>query len=85
MGAYREQLLRESGERHPSCGGQREESSGFFTMLKLKFLICLFLFAGFVWMDQTGESLGTLTAEKVAAMVTSQELPSALAEFRFSK
>jgi len=67
MGAYREQLLRETyGGRNPQIYGQREEEpSGALSIFKLKFTICLFLFAGFAYLSLTGSSFCNVTADQI--------------------
>lgn len=82
MGTYREQLLRETygrdmGRLHTQQG---EVPSGTLAIFKLKFTICLFLFAGFVYLNLTGKSFLNLTADQIRAAVTSQELYEELAE-----
>ncbi len=81
MGTYREQLLRETygrdmGRLHTQ---QEEAPSGTLAIFKLKFTICLFLFAGFVYLNLTGKSFLNLTADQIRAAVTSQELYEELA------
>lgn len=82
MGAYREQLLRERyGNQSPACMGQPEEiPSGIFTLFKLKFTICLFLFAGFAWMSMTGNSFGQVTAQQIVEAVTEEDISVQLSE-----
>ncbi len=57
MGAYREQLLRETGGRstkelHMQNRGE-EMPSGFLTTFKIRFTISLCLFGFFAWMSLT--------------------------------
>lgn len=82
MGAYREQLLRERyGNQSPSYIGQPEEMpSGAFALFKLKFTICLFLFAGFAWMNLTGNSFGQVTAQQIVEAVTEEDISVQLSE-----
>lgn len=82
MGAYREQLLRERyGNQHPAYMGSPEEGPPMaFTLFKLKFTICLFLFAGFAWMSMTGNSLGHITAQQIVEAVTEEDLSVQLSE-----
>lgn len=82
MGAYREQLLRERyGNQSPAYMGQQEEiPSGAFTFFKLKFTICLFLFAGFAWMSMTGNSFGQMTAQQIVEAVTQEDISVQLSE-----
>ncbi|MBR5508640.1 MAG: hypothetical protein IKV59_01155 [Lachnospiraceae bacterium] len=79
MGAYREQLLKEtygSGrtrlyeytELHTE-----EPSAALFTVFKIRFAVCLFLFAGFAWLSLTGNSIGSITSEKVAAAIVEED------------
>lgn len=83
MGAYREQLLRETYGRDTSrlLGQPEEEPSGFFTAFKLRFTISLLLFAGFVYLSLTGRSLCNVTAEQIVKVVTDGDLYIQLAEF----
>lgn len=82
MGAYREQLLKERyGNRPPSYTAQPEEGPpAALTFFKLKFTICLFLFAGFAWMSLTGNSFGQVTAQQIVEAVTEEELSVQLSE-----
>lgn len=74
MGAYRERLLKETyGNGSVQLGGKRqEEESGFLAMFKLKFTICLILFAGFAYMSLTGKNVSGLTAERIVEAVTEE-------------
>ena len=76
MGTYRDQLLRETyGRDMGRLHTQPEEApSGTLTVFKLKFTVCLFLFAGFVYLNLTGKSFLNMTADQIRAAVTSQEL-----------
>ena len=61
MGAYREQLLRETGGRstkelHMQNRGE-EMPSGFLTTFKIRFTISLCLFGFFAWMSLTGKEI----------------------------
>lgn len=82
MGAYRDQLLKETyGKRPPGlCGQPAEEPSGSFVLFKLKFVICLFLFAGFAYLSMTGRSFYNITAEQIVEAVTEQDLYTQLSE-----
>ena len=82
MGTYREQLLRETyGRDMGRLHTQTEEApSGTLAIFKLKFTICLFLFAGFVYLNLTGKSFLNLTADQIRTAITSQELYEELAE-----
>ena len=85
MGTYREQLLKETyGSAGPRIYGKPEEEhpSGFLTMFKLKFTICLFLFAGFAYLSVTGKSFCNVTAEQIRAAVASEELSEQIAQWR---
>lgn len=87
MGAYREQLLRETygtgrenlyrrvGERTSEYG---EPGEGF-ALFKLKFMISLLLFAGFAWLYVTGSSFCSVTAEQIVEAVTDRNLEEELA------
>lgn len=77
MGAYREQLLKETygGRKASELYGQQEaEPSGALVLFKLKFTICLFLFAGFVYLSLTGNSFADITAEQIVEAVTDEDL-----------
>ena len=76
MGAYREQLLRETyGTKTWRLQGQEEEEpSGFLLFFKVRFTICLFLFAGFAWLSMTGNSFCHVTADQVVEAVTEEDL-----------
>lgn len=82
MGAYRDQLLRETygnqSFRLPSQ--EAEEPSGTLTMFKLKFTISLFLFAGFAYLSITGKSFCSVTAEQIVEAVTKEDLYTQLSE-----
>ncbi|MBS6395609.1 MAG: hypothetical protein KH452_00445 [Clostridiales bacterium] len=82
MGAYREQLLRETygRERDSVYSYTEEEPSGFFTIFKLKFTVCLLLFAGFAWLNLTGNSFCNVTAEQIVEAVTDDSLYIQLSE-----
>lgn len=83
MGAYREQLLKETyGSGTTRIYGQKEEEpSGYFTAFKLKFTICLFLFAGFAYLSLTGSSFCNVTAEEIVEAVTNEDFYIQLSEF----
>lgn len=77
MGTYREQLLKEtygSGSARHIYGKPEEEPSGFLTIFKLRFAICLVLFAGFAYLSMTGGSIFHVTAEQIREIVVSEEL-----------
>lgn len=82
MGAYREQLLKETyGSKASGLYGQQEEEpSGSLALFKLKFTICLLLFAGFAYMSLTGESFCNVTAEQIVEAVTNEDLYIQLSE-----
>lgn len=85
MGTYREQLLKETyGSSASRIYGKPEEESpsGFLTIFKLKFMICLFLFAGFAYLNVTGKSFCNITAEQIRAAVTSQQLSEQIAAWQ---
>jgi len=85
MGTYREQLLKETyGSAGPRIYGKPEEESpsGFLTVFKLKFMICLFLFAGFAYLSVTGKSFYHITAEQIRAAVTSEEFSEQIAKWQ---
>ena len=76
MGAYREQLLKEtygnsSTRLYEYAKPHAEEQPGaVFAIFKIRFGICLLLFAGFAWLSLTGNSFYNITSEKVTAAVT---------------
>ncbi len=76
MGTYREQLLKETyGNKTWRLQGQNEEEpSGFLLLFKLKFTICVFLFAGFAWLSMSGNSFCNVTAEQIVAAVMEDDL-----------
>lgn len=82
MGAYREQLLKETYGSGASglYGQQAEEPSGSLALFKLKFTICLLLFAGFAYMSLTGTSFCNVTAEQIVEAVTNENLYLQLSE-----
>ena len=75
MGTYREQLLKERGETRIQ---QKEEPSGFLTVFKIRFLICLVLFGAFSYMWTTGQSVGTMSADRIVELVTDDQLSEEL-------
>lgn len=82
MGAYREQLLKETyGNGSVRLYGQKEEEpSVSFSAFKLKFTICLLLFAGFAYLSLTGSSFCNVTAEQIVEAVTNEDLYIQLSE-----
>ncbi len=48
------------------------EPSGFLTVFKIRFMICLILFGGFSYMSLTGTSFFGVTAEQVVGAVTDE-------------
>lgn len=87
MGAYREQLLKETYgtgrdnlyRRTESRTEEYGEAGSPFALFKLKFMICLLLFAGFAWMNATGNSFYNISAEQIVEAVTDQNLEEELA------
>ena len=75
MGAYREQLLKERGEARIR---QEEEPSGFLTVFKIRFLICLVLFGAFSYLWATGQSVGNVSADQIVELVTNDQLSDEL-------
>lgn len=81
MGAYREQLLKEtygnsSTRLYEYAKPHAEEQpTAVFTIFKIRFAVCLLLFAGFAWLSLTGNSFFNITSEKVAAAVTEDRFP----------
>lgn len=82
MGAYREQLLKETYGSGASglYEHQEEEPTGSFVFFKLKFMICLLLFAGFAYLSLTGETFCNVTAEQIVEAVTNEDLYIQLSE-----
>ena len=78
MGAYREQLLKERGETRIR---QEEEPSGFLTVFKIRFLICLLLFGVFSYLWATGQSVGTVSADRIVELVTDDQLSEEIQAF----
>ena len=78
MGAYREQLLKERGETRIR---QEEEPSGFLTVFKIRFLICLVLFGAFSYLWATGNSIGQVSAEQIMELVTDDQLSEEIQAF----
>ena len=76
MGAYREQLLRETYGGRPYRTSAQEEAapSGSLTLFKLKFAISLFLFAGFAYLSMTGNRFCNVTAEQIVEAVTEEDI-----------
>ena len=76
MGAYREQLLRETYGHDSSSlyshqkQQEEERTSGNSIFFKVKFTICLLLFAGFAYLNLTGNSFYNITADKIVTAVT---------------
>lgn len=64
MGAYREQLLKETYGKNVwgTSAQEAEEPSGFLLFFKLKFTVSLLLFAGFAYLSMTGNSFFEITA-----------------------
>ena len=85
MGAYRDQLLREPyGNKPLNLYEENEESpTSFFTVFKLKFTICLFLFAGFAYLSLTGSSIYNITAPQIVQAVTNEDLYLQLSNLTF--
>ena len=75
MGAYREQLLKERGEIRFR---QEEEPSGFLTVFKIRFFICLILFGAFSYLWATGQCVGQISAEQIVELVTNDQLSDEL-------
>ena len=82
MGAYREQLLRETygNKSHSFMEPEGREPSGPLAVFKLKFTVSLFLFAGFVYLGMTGNSFCNVTAEQIVEAVTEADLYVQLSE-----
>ena len=83
MGAYRERLLKEAYGRGSSrlYGQTEEEPSAFLSAFKLRFAICLLLFAGFAYLSLTGNSFCNVTAEQIVKTVTDDEFYIQLSQF----
>lgn len=86
MGAYRDQLLRETYGGKPLGFYEEKEElpSNFLTIFKLKFTICLFLFAGFAYLSLTDSSIYQITASEIVQAVTSEDLTLQLSNLSFS-
>lgn len=71
MGTYREQLLKETygNSRAGIYPEKKEEPSGSFSLFKLRFTLCLLLFAGFVYLNVTGQNFLNMTAEQIREAV----------------
>lgn len=86
MGAYREQLLRETYgtgkenlyRRTENRAEDYREAKDSFALFKLKFMICMLLFAGFAWMNMTESSFLNITADQIVEAVTDQGLEEEL-------
>ena len=81
MGAYREQLLRETyggGSSETFGRSAQEEPSRPLTLFKLKFTVCLLLFAGFAYLNYTGGTVLGISAEQIVEAVTDNELQTEL-------
>ena len=76
MGAYREQLLKETYGKNVwgTSAQEAEEPSGFLLFFKLKFTVSLLLFAGFAYLSMTGNSFFEITAEQIVEAVTEDDL-----------
>lgn len=72
MGAYREQLLRETygGKIAEPDRNREEEAVSHFGLFKLKFTVCLLIFAGFAYLSLTGQSFFSITPEQIRETVT---------------
>lgn len=75
MGTYREQLLREtygrgSSELYGRMKKVEEESEVHsFRFFKIRFTICLCLFAGYVWLSLTEGSIFNITADQIDQII----------------
>ena len=85
MGAYREQLLKETYGKNVwgTSAQEAEEPSGFLLFFKLKFTVSLLLFAGFAYLSMTGNSVFEITAEQIVEAVTEDDLYVQLSELGF--
>ncbi|MCI8821012.1 MAG: hypothetical protein HFI15_00610 [Lachnospiraceae bacterium] len=85
MGAYREQLLKETYGKNVwgTSAQEAEEPSGFLLFFKLKFTVSLLLFAGFAYLSMTGNSFFEITAEQIVEAVTEDDLYVQLSELGF--
>ena len=85
MGAYREQLLKETYGKNGwgTSAQEAEEPSGFLLFFKLKFTVSLLLFAGFAYLSMTGNSFFEITAEQIVEAVTEDDLYVQLSELAF--
>lgn len=82
MGAYREQLLRETYGNKARSFTEPEggEPSGSLAVFKLKFTVSLLLFAGFAYLSMTGSSFCNVTAEQIVKAVAEESLFVQLSE-----
>ena len=82
MGAYREQLLRETGGKSTKeLQMQGEEiPSGFLTTFKIRFTISLCLFGFFAWMSLTGKEIYHISADQIEAAVESDILQGQISD-----
>lgn len=86
MGAYRDQLLRETyGNKSINLYEEKEDSpTPCFAIFKLKFTICLFLFAGFAYLSLTGSSIYNITAPQIVQAITNEDLYLQFSNLTFS-
>ena len=85
MGAYREQLLRETGGRstkdlYMQSRGE-EMPSGFLTAFKIRFTISLCLFGFFAWMSLTGTEVYHISAGQIEEAVTSDVFRGEISDY----
>lgn len=75
MGTYREQLLREtygrgSSDLYGRLKKKEEEPEGnSLRYFKIRFMICLCLFAGYAWLSLTGGSIFNITADQIDQII----------------
>ena len=80
LGAYREQLLKETyGQGRSQIYGQmktneEDNTAKPFALFKIRFMVCLFLFAGFSWLSLTESSFCNITSEQIITAVTEEDL-----------
>lgn len=86
MGAYREQLLRETygrgGSQLYGQAASQEEMplSGRVSFFKIRLSISLLLFVLFAWLWMSGERIYNVSAEEIISAVTDEEMYIELSE-----
>lgn len=86
MGSYREQLLKETyGTGNRKTYEQESERSVSESMIffKLKFIACIFLFIGFLWLCRTGGSIMDMNAEQIVHMIAEDQITDKMENLGF--